>query len=98
MKNSNWCDDIYGLNSSNTTFTYEHDSLYREYAATSIGDLIDKLVDMVKRLNEESEGIEAEKSSVEDQLETANEARDKVVDALEGSIALLTNARDILEK
>ena len=98
MTNKVWCDDIYGLNSSNTTFTYEHDSLYREYAATSIGDLIDKLVDMVKRLNEESEGIEAEKSSVEDQLETANEARDKVVDALEGSIALLTNARDILEK
>ena len=50
MKNSNWCDDIYGLNSSNTTFTYEHDSLYREYAATSIGDLIDKMQDHIDTL------------------------------------------------
>ena len=43
MTNKVWCDDIYGLNSSNTSFTYEHDLLYRKYAATSIGDLIDKL-------------------------------------------------------
>ena len=58
MKNSNWCDDIYGLNSSNTTFTYEHDSLYREYAATSIGDLIDKMQDRIEKLLERVEDLE----------------------------------------
>ena len=57
MKNSNWCDDIYGLNSSNTTFTYEHDSLYREYAATSIGDLIDKMQDRIDSLEEENQEL-----------------------------------------
>ena len=58
MKNSNWCDDIYGLNSSNTTFTSEHDSLYREYAATSIGDLIDKMQDRIEKLLERVEDLE----------------------------------------
>ena len=52
MANKVWCDDIYGLNSSNTTFTYEHDSLYREYAATSIGDLIDKMQERIAKLEE----------------------------------------------
>ena len=50
MVNKDWCSDIYGLNSSNTTFTYEHDLLYREYAATSIGDLIDKMQDHIDTL------------------------------------------------
>ena len=54
MTNKVWCDDIYGLNSSNTTFTYEHDSLYREYAATSIGDLIDKMQDRIEKLKKEN--------------------------------------------
>ena len=52
MANKDWCSDIYGLNSSNTTFTYEHDSLYREYAATSIGDLIDKMQERIAKLEE----------------------------------------------
>lgn len=50
MANKDWCSDIYDLNSSNTTFTFEHDSLYREYAATSIGDLIDKMEDRIAAL------------------------------------------------
>lgn len=54
MANKDWCSDIYELNSSNTTFTFEHDSLYREYAATSIGDLIDKMQDRIERLKEEN--------------------------------------------
>ena len=98
MANKTWCSDIYELNSSNTTFTFEHDSLYREYAATSIGDLIDKLADRVEMPGDELEKMEAEKDSIENQLETANEARNKVIDALIDSIALLTDAKDILEK
>ena len=47
MVNKDWCSDMYELNSSNTTFTYDHDLLYREYAATSIGDLIDKMQDHI---------------------------------------------------
>ena len=50
MRNKVWCTDIYDLNSSNTSFTYEHDTLYREYAATSIGDLIDKMQDRIDTL------------------------------------------------
>ena len=43
MTNKVWCSDIYDLNSSNTTLSYDHDLLYRKYAVTSIGDLIDEL-------------------------------------------------------
>ena len=43
MTNKVRCSDIYDLNSSNTTLSYDHDTLYREYAATSIGDLIDRM-------------------------------------------------------
>ena len=45
-----WCSDIYDLNSSNTTLSYDHDLLYREYAATSIGDLIDRMGDRIAKL------------------------------------------------
>ena len=47
-----WCSDIYDLNSSNTTLSYDHDNLYREYAATSIGDLIDRMGDRIAKLGE----------------------------------------------
>ena len=57
MANKTWCSDIYDLNSSNTTFTYEHDSLYREYAATSIGDLIDKMQDRINTLESKLDEI-----------------------------------------
>ena len=50
MKNKVWCSDIYDLNSSNTTLSYDHDTLYREYAATSIGDLIDRMGDRIAKL------------------------------------------------
>ena len=50
MANKVWCSDIYDLNSSNTTLSYEHDPLYRKYAATSIGDLIDKMQDHIDTL------------------------------------------------
>ena len=50
MKNKVWCSDIYDLNSSNTTLSYDHDLLYREYAATSIGDLIDRMGDRIAKL------------------------------------------------
>ena len=52
MKNKVWCSDIYDLNSSNTTLSYDHDLLYREYAATSIGDLIDRMGDRIAKLEE----------------------------------------------
>ena len=50
MTNKVWCSDIYDLNSSNTTLSYDHDNLYREYAATSIGDLIDRMGDRINKL------------------------------------------------
>ena len=50
MANKVWCSDIYDLNSSNTTLSYDHDNLYREYAATSIGDLIDRMGDRINKL------------------------------------------------
>ena len=50
MANKVWCSDIYDLNSSNTTLSYDHDNLYREYAATSIGDLIDMMEDRINKL------------------------------------------------
>lgn len=50
MTNKVWCSDIYDLNSSNTTLSYDHDNLYREYAATSIGDLIDRMGDRIAKL------------------------------------------------
>lgn len=50
MANKVWCSDIYDLNSSNTTLSYGHDNLYREYAATSIGDLIDRMGDRIAKL------------------------------------------------
>ena len=50
MTNKVWCSDIYDLNSSNTTLSYDHDTLYREYAATSIGDLIDRMGDRIAKL------------------------------------------------
>ena len=52
MTNKVWCSDIYDLNSSNTTLSYDHDSLYREYAATSIGDLIDRMQERIAKLEE----------------------------------------------
>ena len=52
MKNKVWCSDIYDLNSSNTTLSYDHDLLYREYAATSIGDLIDRMGYRIAKLEE----------------------------------------------
>ena len=52
MTNKVWCSDIYDLNSSNTTLSYDHDLLYREYAATSIGDLIDRMGDRIEKLEE----------------------------------------------
>jgi len=52
MTNKVWCSDIYDLNSSNTTLSYDHDLLYREYAATSIGDLIDRMGDRIAKLEE----------------------------------------------
>lgn len=52
MANKVWCSDIYDLNSSNTTLSYDHDNLYREYAATSIGDLIDRMQDRIDKLED----------------------------------------------
>ena len=52
MTNKVWCSDIYDLNSSNTTLSYDHDLLYREYAAASIGDLIDRMGDRIAKLEE----------------------------------------------
>ena len=52
MANKVWCSDIYDLNSSNTTLSYDHDLLYREYAATSIGDLIDRMQERIAKLEE----------------------------------------------
>jgi len=52
MTNKVWCSDIYDLNSSNTTLSYDHDNLYREYAATSIGDLIDRMQERIAKLEE----------------------------------------------
>ena len=57
MKNKVWCSDIYDLNSSNTTLSYDHDLLYREYAATSIGDLIDRMNDRIGVLEEKLDEI-----------------------------------------
>ena len=68
MTNKVWCDDIYGLNSSNTTFTYEHDSLYREYAATSIGDLIDKMQDRIDTLQVELDTLQGKIDEIKDIL------------------------------
>ena len=52
MTNKVWCSDIYDLNSSNTTLSYDHDLLYREYAATSIGDLIDRMQSRIDKLED----------------------------------------------
>ena len=52
MANKVWCSDIYDLNSSNTTLSYDHDNLYREYAATSIGDLIDRMQSRIDKLED----------------------------------------------
>ena len=52
-----WCSDIYDLNSSNTTLSYDHDLLYREYAATSIGDLIDRMQDRIDTLERKLDEI-----------------------------------------
>ena len=57
MANKVWCSDIYDLNSSNTTLSYDHDLLYREYAATSIGDLIDRMQDRIGVLEEKLDEI-----------------------------------------
>ena len=57
MANKVWCSDIYDLNSSNTTLSYDHDLLYREYAATSIGDLIDRMNDRINVLEEKLDEI-----------------------------------------
>lgn len=57
MANKTWCSDIYDLNSSNTTLSYDHDLLYREYAATSIGDLIDRMNDRINVLEEKLDEI-----------------------------------------
>jgi len=57
MANKVWCSDIYDLNSSNTTLSYDHDNLYREYAATSIGDLIDRMQDRIDTLERKLDEI-----------------------------------------
>ena len=57
MANKVWCSDIYDLNSSNTTLSYDHDNLYREYAATSIGDLIDRMEDRINKLENLTERL-----------------------------------------
>lgn len=57
MKNKVWCSDIYDLNSSNTTLSYDHDLLYREYAATGIGDLIDRMEDRINTLESKLDEI-----------------------------------------
>ena len=57
MANKVWCSGIYDLNSSNTTLSYDHDLLYREYAATSIGDLIDRMNDRIGVLEEKLDEI-----------------------------------------
>ena len=64
MTNKVWCSDIYDLNSSNTTLSYDHDNLYREYAATSIGDLIDRMGDRIAKL----EGFEDKLNEIRDIL------------------------------
>jgi len=68
MANRDWCSDIYELNSSNTTFTYEHDSLYREYAATSIGDLIDKMQDRIDTLQVELDTLQGKLDEIKEIL------------------------------
>ena len=57
MANKVWCSDIYDLNSSNTTLSYDHDLLYRKYAVTSIGDLIDRMNDRIGVLEEKLDEI-----------------------------------------
>ena len=82
MTNKVWCDDIYELNFSNTTFTYEHDPLYRKYAATSIGDLIDKMQDNVEQLTSDNKALE-------DQMLIANKAREDALEYLDGAVKAL---------
>ena len=68
MANKTWWSDIHELNSSNTTFTFEHDSLYREYAATSIGDLIDKMQDRIDTLQVELDTLQGKIDEIKDIL------------------------------
>jgi len=93
-----WCSDIYDLNSSNTTLNYEHDTLYREYAATSIGDLIDKMQDRLQELSDELDQANELNEINESNIYTANQAREKILEALTDSINLLDNAKDILNE
>ena len=97
MTNKVWCSDIYDLNSSNTTLNYEHDTLYREYAATSIGDLIDRMQDRIDRLDGEVDEVKEEADALEAQVHVANYEREKALNSLTDAIALLNNAKDILD-
>lgn len=68
MVNKDWCSDIYELNSNNTSFTYEHDSLYREYAATSIGDLIDKMGDLIDKMQDHTDTLQGKLDDIKEIL------------------------------
>lgn len=68
MANKTWCSDIYDLNSSNTSFTYEHDLLYREYAATSIGDLIDKMQDHIDKMQDHIDTLQGKLDEIKEIL------------------------------
>lgn len=98
MANKVWCSDIYDLNSSNTTLSYDHDNLYREYAATSIGDLIDRMQDRLKDIGNENYELTQDNNMMQGQIYEANKVREKVLQTLTDSINLLDNAKDVLNE
>lgn len=71
MSKFDYCGDLYDLNSTNTKLYEEHKKWYDEYKASSIGDLLDRMHDMVDSYKK---AVDNSSNDIEDLKEKLKEA------------------------
>lgn len=69
MGKFDYCGDLYDLNSTNTKLYDEHQKWYDEYKAVSIGDLLDRMHDIIDRYEKAMDNSSDEVKRLEEKVE-----------------------------
>jgi hypothetical protein len=77
MSKFDYCGDLYDLNSTNTKLCGEHQKWYDEYRAASIGDLLDRMQDMVDSYRKVVDRSTEEINTLKDELKEVNQLSDE---------------------
>jgi hypothetical protein len=85
MNKFDYYDDLYGITLQNTNLCEEHRKLYEKYRATSIGDLLDSMQNIINRYERAMDHSTTEINELKDEKAT----NEKIIAEQEVTIANL---------